>query len=59
MSMLKANGRLERPKTVANKQIRVKHFVCPACGEDRTVSDVEFGSKYTCPKCGRELLEAT
>ena len=55
---MKTTGRLSRPKINANKELRTKTFVCPHCGDKRDISDVEFGMKYTCPKCGREVLES-
>ena len=56
--MHKANGRTHKPKETAKRIIKGKQFQCPECKEITEISNVEFGSKYSCPKCGcRELYE--
>lgn len=57
--MMKVNGRIIPSKETAEQNIRTKLFICPRCHEEQRVASVEFGTKYTCPKCGHELLEST
>lgn len=50
--MSKVNGRLHKPKETAKRIVRGKRFKCPECKEISEITNVEFGAKYTCPKCG-------
>lgn len=55
--MLKENGRL-KPKEhqeVANTTVKV--YFCPKCKRPETLTDVEFGTIYTCSACGGVLEE--
>ena len=58
VSILKTNGRLGNPKTIASEQPnRSKLFVCAQCGQKQRIENAEFGTRYICTKCGHELSE--
>ncbi len=55
--MYKENGRVGSSEKREKANTIGKIFVCPDCGEERSISNVEFGVDNRCEKCAIVMME--